>query len=233
MLEFDDDFELLDTLLITQKPNTDNICSLCFRPFENICYDCGLFYDVPEYEVHDLYNYNKKPLICYQKVTHFREVLSNFQGRECKVIPDVVLSLIKSHVKDDIQSINHYIIKTVLKKNRYTKYVENVNSILFTLTGKVPPFIPKEIELKLIQYFKQIVKVFDNCKTSNRINFLNYYYIIYKLLESMNQVDILKHVPRLKSKHRILEHDKIWRRVCTQLEWEFIKTRAPCHQIGY
>ena len=49
----------------------------------------------------------------------------------------------------------------------------------------------------------------------------------------MNQVDILKHVPRLKSKHRILEHDKIWRRVCTQLEWEFIKTRAPCHQIGY
>ena len=56
MLEFDDDFELLDTLLNTQKPNTDNICSLCFRPFENIWYDCGLFYDVPEYEVHDLYN---------------------------------------------------------------------------------------------------------------------------------------------------------------------------------
>ena len=84
-----------------------------------------------------------------------------------------------------------------------------------------------------IQDFKQIVKVFDNCKTSNRINFLNYYYIIYKLLESMNQVDILKHVPRLKSKHRILEHDKIWRRICTQLEWEFIKTRAPSQQIGY
>ena len=61
MLEFDDDFELLDTLLITQKPNTctDNICQLCFRPFENICYECGLSYDVPEYEVHDLYNYNK------------------------------------------------------------------------------------------------------------------------------------------------------------------------------
>ena len=49
----------------------------------------------------------------------------------------------------------------------------------------------------------------------------------------MNQVDILKHVPRLKSKHRILEHDKIWRRICTQLEWEFIKTRAPSQQIGY
>ena len=77
------------------------------------------------------------------------------------------------------------------------------------------------------------MKVFDNCKTSNRINFLTYYYIIYKLLESMNQVDILKHVPRLKGKQRILEHDKIWRRICTQLEWEFIKTRAPSQQIGY
>ena len=46
---------------IIVKPEIDNICSLCFRPFENICYDCGLFYDVPEYEVHDIYNYNKKP----------------------------------------------------------------------------------------------------------------------------------------------------------------------------
>lgn len=226
MLEEDYDFELLDTLLKTEKTNTDNICSLCFKPFEKVCYDCGLFYDVPEYEVHDLYNYNKKQLICYQKVTHFREVLSNFQGRECKIIPDAVLSVIKSHVKDDIQSINHYVIKNVLKKKRYTKYVENVNSILFILTGIQPPFIPKEIELKLIQYFKQIVKVFDICKTSNRINFLNYYYIIYKLLESMEHFDILKDVPRLKSKHRILEHDKIWRKICTQLEWEFIKTKS-------
>ena len=74
--ELDDDFELLDTLIKTEKTNIDNICQLCFRPFDNICYECGFTYDLPEYEVHDLYNYNKKPLICYQKVTHFREVLS-------------------------------------------------------------------------------------------------------------------------------------------------------------
>ncbi len=78
-----------------------------------------------------------------------------------------------------------------------------------------------------------MVKVFDNCKTYNRINFLNYYYIIHKLLESMNQVVILKHVPRLKSKHRTLEHDRIWRRICIQLECEFIKTRAPCPTISF
>jgi len=225
MLELDDDFELLDSLLNIQKPTIENICQLCFKPFEDICNDCGLFYDTPVYEVHDLYNYNKKPVICYQKVTHFREVLGNFQGRECKPIPEFILSLIKSYVDNDISSINIYVIKLVLKKHKLTKYVENVNSILFILTGIVPPFIPKEIELKLIQYFKQIVKVFDICKTSNRINFLNYYYIIYKLLESMEQFDILKDVPKLKSKHRILEHDKIWRRICTQLDLQFIKTK--------
>ena len=41
----------------------------------------------------------------------------------------------------------------------------------------------------------------------------------------MNQIDILQHVPRMKSKHRILEHNKIWKQICIQLEWEFIRTK--------
>ena len=225
MLEFDNDFDLLDSLINTDTIICTNICKLCCKSFETVCEDCGFCYDVNEYTINGLYNYTKIQKVCYQKVTHFKEVLCNFQGRECKIIPDDVLSLIKSHVNNDIQLIDLHVIKHVLKKNKLTKYVENVNSILFILTNIKPPSIPKEIEVKLIQYFKQITQVFDTCKTLTRINFLNYYYIIYKLLELMNQTDILQHVPRMKSKHRILEHNKIWKQICIQLEWEFIRTK--------
>ena len=57
MLEFDDDFELLDTLLNTHKPKTctDNICQLCFRPFENICViiaDCFMMFLNTKYMIY-------------------------------------------------------------------------------------------------------------------------------------------------------------------------------------
>lgn len=232
MLELDSDFELLDTLISVKDNNYNNsVCPSCCRPFENICLECGAYYEVPIYEVYDLYNYNKSPHVTYKKLTHFKEVLSNFQGRECKPIPQHVLTIIKDEVNNDMNYLNKFVLKGVLKKYKFTKYVENVNSILFMLTGKLPPYIPKIIELKLIQYFKQIVNVFEQHKPSSRINFFNYYYVLYKLLELMNCTDLLTHVPRLKSKHRILEHDKIWRCICDSLNWEFIKTRPPNRNV--
>ena len=135
MLELDNDFELLDSLINTDTIICTNICKLCYKPFETVCEECGFCYDVHEYTINGLYNYTKIQKVCYQKVTHFKEVLCNFQGRECKIIPDEVLSLIKSHVNNDIQLIDLHVIKHVLKKNKLTKYVENVNSILFILTN--------------------------------------------------------------------------------------------------
>lgn len=202
------------------------LCPECNTQIDGMCYDCGCFYETPTYEVHDLYNYNKIQPVCYQKITHFREVLNNFQGRECKTIPHNIIMLIKHEINDNMRYVNHLVVRSLLKKHRFTKYVENVNSILFILTGQQPPFIPKEVEVKLIKYFKQIVNVFDECKTTSRVNFLNYYYVLYKLLEVMSQDDLMQHVPRMKSKHRVLEHDKIWKRICNTLNWQFVKTRV-------
>jgi hypothetical protein len=233
MLQSDDEFELLDVLLSEKTQNTTNLmCPMCNRPFENICYECGAYFDVPVFEVNDLYNYNKKPHIIYQKLTHFKEVLNNFQGRECKMIPQHVYDTIVYEMRGNIDLLNHFVLKSILKKHKFTKYVENLNSILFTISGKLPPYIPKVIEMKLINYFKQIVNVFDLYKPATRINFFNYYYVLYKLLELMDRKDLLYHVPKLKSKHRILEHDKIWKCICNALSWEYKKTKPPNRQTG-
>lgn len=224
MIEFDNDFDLLDSLINTQKINDDNMCKLCCKPFEKVCKECGFCYDLNEFVISDMYTYVKIQKIYYQKITHFKEVLCNFQAKECKFIPNEILELILTSVNHDKELINISIIKNILKRNKLTKYVENVHSLLFILTGTEAPFIPREIELKLIQYFKQITKIFDICKTPNRVNFLNYYFILYKLLELIGETDIMLKVPKIKCKHRILEHNKMWKQICLQLEWKFIKT---------
>ena len=202
------------------------LCPECNKPMQQMCENCGIFFETQELEVYDLYNYTIKQSICYQKLTHFREVLNNFQGRECKYIPSRVIDIVKRELKDNIAYLNHIVLRTILKKHKLTKYVENVNSILFILTGVQPPFIPKLIEVKLIKYFKQVTEVFHECKTPSRINFLNYYYVLFKLLELMEQVDLSQLVPRIKSKHRVLEHDKIWLQICNALNWKFLKTKV-------
>lgn len=203
-----------------------SLCPVCNIHMDKICYECGAFYDEPEYQIFDIFNYTRKQPNGYQTIVHFKEVLNNFQAREMKHIPPTVFDIVKKEIKNNTQYLNGHVLRGILKKHKLTKYVENVNSILFTLTGLQPPYIPKLIELKLIKYFKQVAEVFHECKTPSRINFLNYYYVLFKLLELMEQVDLSQVVPRIKSKHRVLEHDKIWLQICNALNWKFLKTKV-------
>jgi len=49
---------------------------------ENMCYECGVFFEEPEFIVTDFYNYRPRPKRCYNRMDHFKEVLGQFQGRE-------------------------------------------------------------------------------------------------------------------------------------------------------
>jgi hypothetical protein len=226
MVDLNDDFYLFDLILDEQKiiNNDDRICKLCNIPYDNICYECGLNYNKQIFEAHDIYNYKKNEKICYKKITHLKNVLNNLQDKQFKIIPLYVLNLIKLHVRDNVNFINIEVIKYVLKKNNLTKYVKNINSILFLLTQKKPPHIPKEIEIKLIKYFNEIDKIFNQCEKKKRINFLNYYYVIYKLLDLFELPDLLINIPKLKSKYRLKNHDKIWAQICNILNWNYKKT---------
>ena len=52
-----------------------------------------------------------------------------------------------------------------------------------------------------------------------RRSFLNYYFIIYKLLDLMGQPDLMLQVPLLRTRLRIRQHDVIWTKVCDKLGW--------------
>ena len=61
-----------------------------------MCGDCGVFFEVPEFVVTDLSNYKIRQQRVYKKGDHFKEVLSQFQGKEGKHIPRETLEIIKN-----------------------------------------------------------------------------------------------------------------------------------------
>ena len=58
-----------------------------------------------------------------------------------------------------------------------------------------------------------------------RRSFLNYYYVIFKLLEVLKQDDLLPKIPLFK-KLRLRQHDALWKKICEELGWGYRATKA-------
>jgi len=81
--------------------------------------------------------------------------------------------------------------------------------------------IKNHLHSKLEYLFATIQQAYyKHCGT--RKNFLNYYYTLYKLMEMIGEKT--DNITMLKRKESIKEHDNIWRKMCEELNYEFIST---------
>ena len=204
-------------------------CPECREPWKDeACYECGAFYDKQEYVVTDLSNYKVRHKRIYKRLDHFKEVLCQFQGKEGKHIPPEVLEGIKDNIAKDRESITLLDIKQSLRKLKLNKYVENIHYLQHVLAGTTLPYIRREAEDKMVRLFKQIERVYASTRhrvSFARNSFLNYYYVVYKLLESL-QPELLPRVPLLKTSLRLKQHDTLWRGICEELDWAFRPTKV-------
>jgi len=189
---------------------------------EGMCEECGVTFEQPELIVTDIYNYVARPQRIYKREDHFKEVLAQFQGREGKDITAETLEKVKAEVIDPKET-DVAEIKRILRKLKLTKYVENAFYITFAITED-PPYVPREIEDKMVRMFARIVRAYPSVSTDKRRSFLSYYYIIFKLLELMGQKELLPRVPLLRTKLRIRQHDAIWEQLCEELDWTYKRT---------
>ena len=204
------------------------ICSECLQRITEICEECGTFFYTPIYELSDLSNYNIKHKRDYKKLDHFKEVLNQFQAKEDKVIPSEVIQRISEDLPPMLDTINNSfgidIVRALLRKHKLSKYNENSQLIWSMVSFSRPPYIKKLTEEKLIRHFKQIVAVYEPLKNQRRTSFLNYYYVLYKLLDLMKETDLLPYVSLLRTKQRVREHDRVWHKICNELGWPFKPT---------
>ena len=162
----------------------------------------------------------------YKRINHFREILAQFQAKETTQIPEEVLENIKNQIRKErinLEQLNNKKAKEILKKLGYNKYYEHIPFIKDKL-GIKPPVMTPELEDSLCNLFMEIQGPYAKFCPDDRVNFLNYYYTVYKLCELLDQTQFLPYFPMLKDREKRIEQDDIWKKICKELDWEFIPT---------
>ena len=215
--------------------NTE-ICQKCQKgeliPVESdgilICNNC--FANQPFLIENEKPSYKEPPkeacFYAYKRINHFREILAQFQAKETTQIPEKVFEDIKNQIRKErisIEQLTNKKAKEILKKLGYNKFYEHIPFIKDKL-GIKPPVMTPQLEETLCNLFMDIQAPYAKYCPDDRVNFLNYYYTVYKLCELLDQKQFLPYFPMLKDRDKRIEQDEIWKKICAELDWEFIPT---------
>ncbi len=213
-----------------------DICNRCFKgemiPVDSdgilVCNNCSC--SIKYLVENEKPSYKEPPKeVCfyaYKRINHFREILAQFQAKETTQIPEEVLNNIKNQIRRErlsLEQLTNKKAKEILKKLGYNKYYEHIPFIKDKL-GIKPPIMTQELEETLCNLFMDIQGPYAKFCPDDRVNFLNYYYTVYKLCELLDQHQFLPYFPMLKDREKRIEQDQIWKQICKELNWEFIAT---------
>ena len=213
-----------------------DICQSCYKgeliPLDDegvlICNICAV--NVPYLIENEKPSYKEPPKeVCfyaYKKINHFKEILAQFQGKETTQIPDDVINQIHQQIKKErigIEQLTHHKTKEILKKLGFNKYYEHIAFIKNKLGIKPPVFSP-ELEDTLCNLLMEIQAPYAKTCPDYRVNFLNYYYVLFKFCELLEENQFLHDIPLLKDREKLIEQDETWKKMCVELNWEFIPT---------
>lgn len=202
----------------------------CISEGITMCYDCGDTEKLnlsmtPEWNSYENYEFVKP--FSYKRSNHFKEWINQIQGREGTNIPQEILQMLLNEIKKeritDKKIITYDKVKDYLKKLKLNKYYEHIPNIIHRLTGNRQLIISQELENKLVRMFDEVQKPFENNCPKNRKNFLSYSYTLYKFFQILEMEEYLVYFPLLKSREKLFEQEVIWKNICKELNWKFIR----------
>jgi hypothetical protein len=213
-----------------------DVCGYCLKgeiiPIEDeglmMCNQC--FKNTPFLVENEKPSYKEPPkeisFYAYKKINHFKEILAQFQGKETTYISDEIIDNIRLQIKREritLEQMSYNKTKEILKKLRYNKYYEHIAFIKNKL-GIPPLVINPEMEELLCNLFMELQAPYAKFCPDYRVNFLNYYYILFKLCELLGETTYLNEIPMLKDREKLIEQDDIWKKMCGVLNWDFKPT---------
>lgn len=164
----------------------------------------------------------------YRRLNHFREWLNQFQARQSpdineEIYKDIINELNKNRIID-FTGLNKKKMKAILKKLGYNSYYEHAQYIINKLSNLPPPKITRDMEKIFIKMFIKIETPWLKYKHNDRKNFLSYSYVLYKFCELLELDHLLDCFTLHKAPDKLMENDDIWKKICNDLNWEFISS---------
>jgi len=165
----------------------------------------------------------------YKKINHFNEWLAQFQAKENTDIPqEIVESVMRELRKErisDPKKIKKEKILEILRKLKLSKMYEHVQQIKNRIQHQMTNLtLSKEMEEKLQHMFREIQPAFIKYCPASRSNFLSYPYVLYKLCQLLEMDEYLPFFQLLKSREKLYQQDQVWRLICAEMRWQFIKS---------
>ena len=172
-----------------------------------VCTKCGLCEYYPVYAVS--YNDTMQPSrrkCIYKRSDNFKVTLNQFFYGGNRVVPDDIMKTIRDEIHDGTNILYPYeiplmipILECMLKRNELTMYKDNIYFIYFKLSGGSFPHITMKEYNTILNTFNAISSIYDKYKPNDRKSFLNYSFVLKKLLIMLGKVEYAKYIPQLKT----------------------------------
>ena len=211
-----------------------NLCIDCnmakmidFERSTLVCTNRGLCEYYPLYATS--YNHSMQPLrrkYIYKRSDNFKVILNQFFYDGKKLVPDDVMEAIRNEIHDETNILYNYtipimipILECILKRNEPTMYKDSIYFIYFKLSGGSFPHITTKEYNTILNTFNVISSIYDKYKPNDRNSFLNYSFVLKKLLTMLRKVEYAKHIPPLKTHSKQKELERVWELITKDREW--------------
>jgi len=160
--------------------------------------------------------------LSYKRNDHFNYIMNRYSNKNDKNIPQDIIETVRNNIDTNITT--PYIVKSILKRHNLRKYYEHAYNIA-QIINKGPdyePLIKDYQEEEFRNMFRQIQEPYERAIAgTDRNNFLPYSYVLIKFCELKGYNHIKSRMNQLSSCQKLIDLDKIWRKICDDLGWEF------------
>lgn len=193
-----------------------------------VCPLCGFavkhFASVASYQENNRINVAQRYV--YDKRAHFGDSIKKFQAKQNTTVSDQVYQDLWEKLRSHDIPITHLTkdhLYEFLKLTDHSDHYEDITLIYCEMTKNPAPDI-SSLEKKLFSLFDEVDPVYERVKPLGRVNFLNGQFVLFKLLQKLKYPCREEDFYILKTREKMLEHDQIWKRICSELSWTYIAT---------
>ena len=111
------------------------------------------------------------------------------------------------------------ILECILKRNELTMYKDSIYFIFFKLSGGSFPHITTKEYNTILSMFNVVSNIYDKYKPKGRKSFLNYSFVLKKLLMTLEKIECAKCIPQLKTHSKQKELEQVWGLITKDPEW--------------
>ena len=152
----------------------------------------------------------------YKRSDNFKVILIQFFYGGKRFVPYDVMETIRDEIHDEINILYNYtipitilVLECILKRNELMMYKGSLYYIYFKLCGKSFPHITRKECNTILNAFNVISSIYDKYKPKGRKSFLNYHFVLKKLLIMLGKVEYAKCIPPLKTRSKQNELERV------------------------